>query len=91
MRRECAAVLLAVGVLFSSCARFEPADIRVDTPQTTQAESVQAYVLNTSSRKFHLPDCAGVRTMKESNREDSSLSREELMDLGYMPCGTCKP
>ena len=46
------------------------------------------YVLNTSSKKFHDPDCGGLPTQ---NREDSTLSREELIALGYSPCGICKP
>ena len=91
MHRRVGAALAALCLLLSSCARFEAAEIRVETPVTTDAETVCAYVLNTSSRKFHLPDCAGVRTMKESNREDSALSREELIGLGYTPCGSCDP
>lgn len=50
-----------------------------------------AYILNTSSMKFHRPDCSSVEDMSPSNREDSSLSREELMEQGYEPCGRCKP
>ncbi len=91
MKRACTAVFLMLCLILSACARFEATEIRVDTPQTTQAETLRMYVLNTSSMKFHLPDCSGVRTMKASNREDAQLSREELMERGYAPCGTCDP
>ena len=55
-----------------------------------QAEG-QHYVLNTRSMKFHLPECSGVATMSESNRQDYTGSRQALLDQGYSPCGTCNP
>lgn len=59
-----------------------------DTP--TVPEDV-TYVLNTSSKKFHDPACSGVSSIKESNRQDTDKTREELIADGYSPCGTCKP
>ena len=61
--------------------------------QTTSGseEETQRYVLNTSSKKFHLPDCSGVESMNPSNRQDYTGSRQELIDQGYAPCGICKP
>lgn len=50
-----------------------------------------SYILNTSSKKFHLPDCSGAASMKAENRQEFSGSRESLIDQGYQPCGTCKP
>lgn len=49
------------------------------------------YVLNTSSKKFHLPECSGVRDIKESNRQDYQGNREQLLEQGYTPCGLCHP
>ena len=49
------------------------------------------YVLNTSSMKFHLPDCSGVSTMNPDNRRDYTGSRQALLDQGYSPCGSCNP
>ena len=49
------------------------------------------YVLNRNTMKFHEPDCSSVNTIKESNREDSSLSREEILAKGYVPCKNCNP
>ena len=49
------------------------------------------YILNTSSRKFHYPDCAGVATMSDANKETWTGSREDLMAEGYEPCGQCRP
>lgn len=65
-----------------------------EAPVQTPAPSdpaAQTYVLNTSTRKFHLPGCASVDDMKEENRADYTGSRQELIDQGYSPCGQCKP
>ena len=49
------------------------------------------YVINIASDKFHLPYCSGVTSMKATNREEFRGTREELMQKGYKPCGTCNP
>ena len=56
----------------------------------TGAETEQHYVLNTNSKKFHLPDCSGVENMNPANRQDYTGTRQSLLDQGYS-CGTCKP
>jgi DNA-entry nuclease len=65
------------------------------TEQQTEPPAEEAascdYVLNTSSHKFHLPDCSGVSSMKAENRQDYTGDREDLIAQGYTPCGTCKP
>ncbi len=50
-----------------------------------------AYVLNTSSMKFHKPDCSGAKSLKGENRQEVTATREELLYKGYEPCGSCKP
>lgn len=56
------------------------------------SEEVMAqYVLNVSSKKFHLPDCSSVPTIKEKNRRDVHSDREALLSQGYDPCGVCHP
>ena len=50
-----------------------------------------SYVLNTKSKKFHLPDCSGLSSLSEANREEYTGSRESLTAQGYAPCGQCKP
>lgn len=54
-------------------------------------ESADTYILNTHTLKFHRTDCDAVEKMSERNKEVSHLSREELMQEGYSPCGACKP
>ena len=58
----------------------------------SQADSAQGtYVLNISSKKFHLPSCGGISDIKSSNRQDYTGPRQTLIDQGYQPCGRCKP
>lgn len=49
------------------------------------------YILNTNTRKFHFPSCGSAARIKESNRSETSESRDELMARGYSPCGNCDP
>ena len=49
------------------------------------------YVLNTNTKKFHLPSCSSVRDMKDKNKKEVSCSRDEVIDMGYVPCKRCEP
>lgn len=56
-----------------------------------EGEESQLYVLNTGSRKFHLPTCDGATDMKPQNRQEYTGTREILIAQGYKPCGSCNP
>lgn len=63
-----------------------------DTQETASQESAQQYyVLNTNSKKFHLPDCSSVDDMSPKNKKDYMGTREDLINQGYDPCGRCNP
>ena len=49
------------------------------------------YVLNTSKKKFHYPDCYSVKQMKDKNKKIEETTREALIERGYDPCGNCNP
>lgn len=49
------------------------------------------YILNTSTMKFHKPDCNDVKRISAENRFDSTESRESIIAQGYDPCKHCKP
>lgn len=49
------------------------------------------YVLNTRTNKFHYPACPGVSRMSERNKLYFTGSREEVIAMGYEPCGQCRP
>lgn len=59
--------------------------VKQDTTNLTQ------YVLNTSTMKFHQPDCSGVERMSKENRRSVKAERQSLIDQGYTPCGQCEP
>lgn len=68
-------------------------------PEETQAESshaespasVRTYILNTNSKKFHLPGCSSVDQIQDSNRREVTEDRAQLMEEGYAPCKQCNP
>ena len=62
---------------------------RIDAHES--GDSVITYVLNTHTMKFHYPSCQSVPDIKESNRQDFYGAREEAVNLGYSPCGICRP
>ena len=55
----------------------------------TSTSQTEAYILNTKSKKFHLPECKNVSSIAESNRESYEGSRQDLIARGYTPCGAC--
>ena len=52
---------------------------------------VISYVLNTNTMKFHYPSCSSVDQMKEKNKEIYTGNREDIINMGYMPCKRCNP
>ena len=67
----------------------------VEVPWTertiVQQTQEQNYILNIKSLKFHYPNCSGVSTMKEHNKQEFYGSRDTLIEMGYSPCGICNP
>lgn len=59
-------------------------------PSPSAAE-LREYICNVNTMKFHLPDCASAKAMKEENRLEVSALRDDLLAQGYEPCGGCKP
>ena len=49
------------------------------------------YILNTNSKKFHLPTCASAASISDKYRQEFTGDRENLIQDGYSPCGNCKP
>lgn len=53
--------------------------------------AMQDYVLNTNTKKFHLPGCRSVKQMSDKNRQNVTAARDELIARGYNPCKNCNP
>ena len=49
------------------------------------------YILNTSGKKFHIPDCSSATATKAENKKEYTGNREDLISQGYVPCGKCNP
>ena len=49
------------------------------------------FVVNKSSRKFHLPTCEAVAKMSEKNKWCYNGERDTLIEEGYEPCQMCNP
>lgn len=63
-----------------------------DTTVTNSAVNGNiTYVLNTNTKKFHLPSCSSVKDMKDKNKQEVTCSRDEVIDMGYVPCKRCNP
>ena len=66
-------------------------DASAGTGKTSGNTEKKIYVLNENTKKFHTPECSGVKDIKEGNKKTFTGSREELIKEGYSPCGRCKP
>ena len=91
----------------SGTCQSTEASVRVETPvlqpetdttvQTTpespapQESQGITYVLNTNTMKFHYPTCSSVDDMKEKNKQIYTGSREDVINMGYVPCKRCNP
>ncbi|KYH30571.1 thermonuclease precursor [Moorella mulderi DSM 14980] len=52
--------------------------------------SVAKYIGNSSSKKFHYPDCRWAKEISPRNRVEFT-SRQEAINAGYQPCKVCRP
>ena len=60
-------------------------------PKATKKPAGKQYVLNTNTKKFHIPSCSSVKQMKDKNKKYVTMSRDEIIAQGYDPCGRCHP
>ena len=49
------------------------------------------YVLNTSTKKFHMQGCSSASTIADKNKGSFTGNRTELINKGYDPCKRCRP
>ena len=57
----------------------------------TTTEVSQRYILNTNTKRFHLPTCSGASSISPANRQEYTGYRSDLIAQNYSPCGTCDP
>lgn len=62
-----------------------------ETEVTKAVYNGRDYVVNKNTKKFHYPSCSSADDIKASNRWDYHGTREELINMGYVPCKRCHP
>lgn len=62
-----------------------------DEEKEEHDEDKKEYVLNVNTKRFHVPSCSSVQKMKEKNKKEITAKRQDLIDMGYSPCGACNP
>ena len=61
------------------------------TSTSSDEADKKAYIVNTKTKKFHNPDCEGVKKMSSSNKKKYKGTRDSLISNGYSPCQKCNP
>lgn len=72
----------------SSESETSSSDIQSDESESPAQTN---YILNANSKKFHLPSCSSVQSIKEENKKNFYGSADELLKMDYTPCGNCNP
>ena len=79
------------GVTIDYATGESRADGSVGTTSLTKAETSTTFVLNTGTKKFHVPDCSSIKDIKTENRSTWHGDRQTLIEQGYAPCKSCNP
>lgn len=89
----CGAEILRTDQLGDIVLTVQPDGACTRTDNATDDDSADsaAYIVNTGSGKFHLPNCPSAAEISDGNRLEFTGSRETLIDRGYTPCGRCRP
>lgn len=66
-------------------------DAQADHPAPDDSFPSQTYILNTNTKKFHLPGCSSASQIQEKNRREVTEDRAQLLEEGYVPCKQCNP
>jgi hypothetical protein len=66
------------------------ADVR-DLTITDADDDSTTYILNTHTHKFHYETCQAVPKIAPENYKEFTGNREDVIVMGYSPCGICLP
>lgn len=61
------------------------------SPDPALLSNSKQYVLNNSTKVFHLPTCRFVKQIDSANKEEIVAAREDLIASDFKPCGVCHP
>lgn len=88
----------ATGESWLSNEDYQKEDIKTDysTEEKLQSnknsvtqQEVKEYILNTNTKKFHLPTCSSVNSMSEKNKQTVNGTIDDIKEQGYTPCSRC--
>ncbi len=69
-----------------------PAPVSKSTSSGSATGSPSAsYVINTNTGRFHHSWCGEIKKMKDKNKWYYEGSRDEIVNMGYVPCKKCNP
>lgn len=74
----------------SYASLFSSSESQKKSPTATPS-ATKTYILNTNTKKFHLPSCSSVKQMKDSNKRTYTGTRQSVLNMGYEPCQRCYP
>ena len=88
----------ATGDSWLSSEDFQKEDIKTDyaTQENLQSnnnndtqQEIKEYILNTNTKKIHLPTCSSVNSMSEKNKQIVNGTIDDIKEQGYTPCSRC--
>ncbi len=59
--------------------------------KTQDTKGKKTYILNTNSKKVHLPHCKTIKNLNNSNKLESKEELSKIKARGYSPCKICNP
>jgi len=73
--------------------REMPVTVRAAAGESASQPATEehTYIANRNSMKFHVPGCRDVSRMSEANKLEITATRDEMIKMGYSPCGHCFP
>lgn len=58
-------------------------------PKVDENEKESVYILNTNSKRVHLPTCGSVSSIADHNKKEYRGFLSDLLNDGYSACGAC--
>lgn len=89
MQGEILATFTKSSLVFSTEKTTDDTKTEINQVPILPSQEKSSYILNTKSKKIHLPNCPSVQQMSDINKEYTEKTVEELEALGYQPCKNC--
>lgn len=74
---------------YDDSANADTEDKEVGGNSQTTIPDASTYILNTSTKKIHIPGCRSEKAIADENRASSDQPLDVLISQGYTKCGNC--